>query len=40
MDADSWLERTSNIRIAIKTAFDKEGLEIPVLQRVVTTKTG
>lgn len=38
--ADNWLQRTSDIRIAIKTAFDKEGIEIPFPQRVVTTKTG
>ena len=38
--ADNWLQRTSDIRIAIKDAFDKEGIEIPFPQRVVTTKTG
>jgi small conductance mechanosensitive channel len=38
--ADNWLARTSDIRIAIKSAFDKEGIEIPFPQRVVTTKTG
>ena len=38
--ADNWLQRTSDIRIAIKDAFDKEGIEIPFPQRVITTKTG
>jgi len=38
--ADNWLARTSDIRIAIKSAFDAEGIEIPFPQRVVTTKTG
>lgn len=38
--ADNWLKRTSDIRIAIKAAFDKEGIEIPFPQRVITTKTG
>ncbi len=38
--ADNWLGRTSDIRIAIKSAFDKEGIDIPFPQRVVTTKAG
>jgi small conductance mechanosensitive channel len=38
--ADNWLARTSDIRIAIKSAFDAEGIEIPFPQRVVTTKSG
>ena len=38
--ADNWLQRASDIRIAIKDAFDKEGIEIPFPQRVITTKTG
>jgi len=38
--ADNWLGRTSAIRLAIKETLDKEGIEIPFPQRVVTTKAG
>ena len=40
LPADNWLYRASNLRIAIKAALDKEGIEIPFPQRVVTTKSG
>lgn len=40
LPADEWMLRTSNLRIAIKEALDKEGIDIPFPQRVVTTKTG
>lgn len=40
LPADNWLLRASNLRIAIKSALDKEGIDIPFPQRVVTTKVG
>ena len=40
LPADQWMLRTSNLRIAIKEALDKEGIDIPYPQRVVTTKAG
>ena len=40
LPADNWLGRTSDLRIAIKEALDKEGIDIPYPQRVVTTKAG
>lgn len=40
LPADEWMLRTSNLRIAIKDALDKEGIDIPYPQRVVTTKAG
>mgnify|MGYP000719428583 CR=1 FL=1 len=40
LPADDWMLRTSNLRIAMKEALDKEGIEIPFPQRVVTTKAG
>jgi len=40
LPADNWLLRASNLRIAIKEALDKEGIDIPFPQRVVTTKAG
>ena len=38
LPADDWMLRTSNLRIAIKETLDKEGINIPYPQRVVTTK--
>lgn len=40
LPADNWLLRASNLRIDIKSALDKEGIDIPFPQRVVTTKSG
>ena len=40
LPADQWMLRTSNLRIAIKETLDKEGIDIPYPQRVVTTKAG
>ena len=40
LPSDEWMLRTSNLRIAIKEALDKEGIDIPFPQRVVTTKAG
>ena len=40
LPADQWMLRTSNLRIAIKEALDKEAITIPYPQRVVTTKAG
>jgi len=40
LPADGWTLRTSNLRIAIKDALDKDGIDIPYPQRVVTTKAG
>lgn len=40
LPADNWLARSSELRIAIKKALDKEGIDIPYPQRVVTTKAG
>ena len=39
LPSDDWMLRTSNLRIAIKEALDKAGVDIPYPQRVVTTKT-
>jgi len=39
LPADDWMLRTSNLRIAIKEALDKAGIEMPYPQRVVTTKS-
>jgi small conductance mechanosensitive channel len=38
LPAADWLKNTSDIRIAMKQALDKSGIEIPFPQRVVTTK--
>lgn len=38
MPAADWLLNSSNMRIALKTALDKAGMEIPFPQRVVITK--
>ncbi len=38
LPADNWLLRASNMRIALKTALDNAGIEIPFPQRVVITK--
>lgn len=40
LPADNWMGRTSDLRIAIKEALDKAGIEMPFPQRVVTSKTG
>ena len=40
LPSDDWMLRTSNLRIAIKEALDKEGIDIPYPQRVVMTKAG
>ena len=39
LPADNWLARASDVRIRVKGALDKDGIEIPFPQRVVTTKT-
>jgi len=38
LPGDNWLGNTSDIRIALKTALDKAGIEIPFPQRVMHTK--
>lgn len=38
MPASDWLLNASNMRIAVKTALDDAGIEIPFPQRVVMTK--
>lgn len=39
LPADEWLANSSDIRIALKSALDKNGIDIPFPQRVVTTKS-
>lgn len=38
MTGEDWLPKTSAMRVAVKSALDKAGIEIPFPQRVVTTR--
>lgn len=39
MPAADWLKNASDMRIALKSALDEAGIDIPFPQRVVTTRT-
>lgn len=38
LSSDNWLEKTSNVRVAIKAALDSHNIKIALPQRVVTTQ--